>query len=114
AVTYALEAKRSILHVSAETLEGPGPVSRECAAEMAAGARRLFGADVAVALTGAAGPEAHGGAEHGQVWIGLDADGVEHQDGFRWPFDRELIRRFAEMAALDLVRRHVLGLSLRG
>jgi nicotinamide-nucleotide amidase len=111
AVTYSIEAKRSILHVSAETLAGPGPVSRECAAEMAAGARRVFGADVAVALTGAAGPEAHGGAEPGQVWIGLDADGVEHQHGFRWPFDRELIRRFAEMAALDLVRRHLLGLS---
>jgi nicotinamide-nucleotide amidase len=111
AVTYSIEAKRSILHVSAETLAGPGPVSRECAAEMAAGARRLFGADVAVALTGAAGPEAHGGAEPGRVWIGVDADGVEHQYGFRWPFDRELIRRFAEMAALDLVRRHLLGLS---
>jgi nicotinamide-nucleotide amidase len=111
AVTYSIEAKRSILHVSSETLAGPGPVSRECAAEMAAGARRLFGADVAVALTGAAGPEAHGGAEPGRVWIGVDADGVEHQYGFRWPFDRELIRRFAEMAALDLVRRHLLGLS---
>ena len=114
AVAYALEAKRSILHVSAETLDGPGPVSRECAAEMAAGARQLFGADVAVALTGAAGPQAHGGAEPGQVWIALDAREVEHQHGFRWPFDRELIRRFAEMAALDVLRRHLLGLPLRG
>jgi competence/damage-inducible protein CinA-like protein len=113
AVTYALDGKRAILHVSEETLEGPGPVSRECAAEMAAGARRLFGSDVAVALTGAAGPESHGGAEPGQVWIGLDAERVEHQYGFRWPFDRELIRRFAELAALDLVRRYLLGLSLR-
>ena len=114
AVTYGLDAKRTLLHVSDETLDGPGPVSRECAAEMAAGARRLFGSDVAVALTGAAGPESHGGAEPGQVWIGLNADGVEHQYGFRWPFDRELVRRFAELAALDLVRRHLLGLSLRG
>jgi nicotinamide-nucleotide amidase len=114
AVTYALDAKRAILHVSVETLEGAGPVSRECAAEMAAGSRRLFGADVAIALTGAAGPEAHGGAEPGQVWIGLDADGVEHQHGFRWPFDRELVRRLAELAALDLVRRHLLGLGLPG
>jgi nicotinamide-nucleotide amidase len=114
AVTYALDAKRAILHVSAETLEGPGPVSRECAAEMAAGARRLFGSNVAVALTGAAGPESHGGTEPGQVWLGLDADGIEHQHGFRWPFDRELVRRFAEMAALDLVRRHLLGLGLPG
>ena len=114
AVTYALQAKRSLLHVSAETLDGPGPVSRDCAAEMAAGARRLFASDIAIALTGAAGPEAHGGAEPGQVWIALDADGVEHQHGFRWPFDRELIRRFAELAALDLVRRHLLELPMGG
>jgi PncC family amidohydrolase len=107
-----LEAKRSILGVSAATLEGPGPVSRECAAEMASGARRLFGADLAVALTGAAGPERHGGADPGQVWIALDAEGTAHQHGFRWPYDRELVRRFSEMAALDLVRRHLLGLPL--
>ncbi len=87
-------------------------MSRECAAEMASGARRVFGADLAVALTGAAGPERHGGAEAGQVWIALDADGTAHQHGFRWPYDRELVRRFSEMAALDLVRRHLLGLPL--
>ena len=110
AVTYALEAKRSLLGVSAETLDGPGPVSRECALEMAAGARRLFGADVAAALTGAAGPEAHGGAEPGQVWVALEAEGVTHALGFRWPGDRDYVRRFAEQAALDLVRRHLLGL----
>lgn len=67
AVTYSMEAKRSLLGVSEATLDGPGPVSRECAAEMASGARRVFGADLAVALTGAAGPERHGGAEPGQV-----------------------------------------------
>jgi len=114
AVTYALEAKRSLLGVSAETLEGPGPVSRECALEMAEGARRLFGADVAAALTGAAGPEAHGGAEPGQVWVALVAEGVSHALGFRWPGDRDLVRRFAEQATFDLVRRHVLGLPLPG
>jgi nicotinamide-nucleotide amidase len=112
AVTYSSDAKRTILGVSASTLEDPGPVSRACAAEMASGARRAFGADLAVALTGAAGPEAHGGAEPGQVWIGLDADGAAHQHGFRWPYDRELVRRFSELAALDLVRRHLLGLPL--
>jgi PncC family amidohydrolase len=112
AVAYAVEAKRAILGVRAETLEGPGPVSRECAAEMAAGARRLFDADVAVALTGAAGPEPHGGAEPGQVWVALDASERAHAFGFRWPGDRDLVRRFAEQAALDLVRRHVLGLRL--
>ena len=112
AVTYSTEPKRSILGVSASTLEGAGPVSRACAAEMASGARRVFDADLAVALTGAAGPEAHGGAEPGQVWIALDAVDAAHQHGFRWPYDRELVRRFSELAALDLVRRHLLGLPL--
>ena len=112
AVTYSVEAKRSVLGVSASTLAGPGPVSAECAAEMASGARRVFGADVAVALTGAAGPEAHGGAEPGQVWIAIDANGTAHQHGFRWPYDRDLVRRFSELAALDLVRRQLLGLPL--
>jgi nicotinamide-nucleotide amidase len=112
AVTYSLEAKRSVLGVSAEALDGPGPVSAVCALEMAAGARRVFGADVGAALTGAAGPEPHGGAEPGQVWVALEAEGVTHALGFRWPGDRGLVRRFAEQAALDLVRRHLLGLPL--
>ena len=112
AVTYSIEAKRALLGVSTATLEGPGPVSRACAAEMASGARRVFGADLAVALTGAAGPERHGRAEPGQVWIGFDAEGTAHQHGFRWPYDRELVRRFSELAALDLVRRHLLGFPL--
>ena len=81
---------------------------------MAAGARRVFGADVGVALTGAAGPEPHDGAEPGQVWVALDADGVRHPVGLRWPGDRELVRCFAQQAALDLVRRRLLGLPLPG
>jgi len=111
-VAYSTAAKRSILGVSSATLEAEGSVSRACAAEMAAGARRAFGADVALALTGAAGPEPHEGAEPGQVWVALDAEGVSRQHGFRWPFDRDLVRRFAEQAALDLLRRHLLGLPL--
>ncbi len=114
AVTYAAETKRSVLGVSASTLGTAGPVSRECAAEMASGARRLFGADVALAVTGAAGPEPHGGAEPGRVWVALDAEGAAHQHTFRWTSDRELTRRFAEQAALDLGRRHLLGLNLPG
>jgi nicotinamide-nucleotide amidase len=112
AVCYSSEAKREILGVSAETIDGPGVVSRECAAEMAAGARRLFGADVAVSLTGAAGPEPHDGAPPGTVWVGLDTGDVVHQRRVRAPGDREMVVRWSEQAALDLVRRHLEGLSL--
>lgn len=114
AVAYTAEVKRTLLGVSAETLERVGPVSRECAAEMATGARRLFGSDVALATTGAAGPEPHAGAEPGSVWVALEAADVRHQRQLRWPGDREFVRRLAEQAALDLVRRYVAGLPLPG
>jgi nicotinamide-nucleotide amidase len=109
AVCYSREAKEHVLGVSRETLDGPGVVSEECAREMAAGARRIFSADVAVALTGAAGPEPHGGAPPGQVWTALDADGAQHARGFRAPGDRDQVVRWAEQAALDMVRRHLQG-----
>ena len=112
AVVYTPEAKRSVLGVSQQTIDGPGVVSEECALEMAAGARRVFGAGVGLALTGAAGPEPHGGAEPGTVWIALDADGVRHARGFRVPGERFRVRRWAEQAGLDLVRRHLEGVPL--
>jgi PncC family amidohydrolase len=112
AVTYSIEAKRSLLGVSRATLDGPGPVSRECAAEMASGARRVFGADLAVALTGAAGPERHGrrGPRPGLDRVRGGGDGspagvpVAERPRARPPV--------LELAALDLVRRYVLGLRL--
>lgn len=111
-VAYSAEVKREVLGVAAETLASPGVVSAECARQMAAGVRALFGSDIAVALTGAAGPEPHGGAEPGQVWVALEAERVSHQRGLRFPGDRELVRRFAEQTALDLVRRHLQGKPL--
>jgi nicotinamide-nucleotide amidase len=112
AVCYSPASKRDLLGVPAHVLEEPGPVSRECAAAMARGARSLYRADVALALTGAAGPEPHGAAEPGLVWIALEADGVSHQRAIRAPGDRSMIRRWAEQAALDLIRRHLRGLPL--
>ncbi len=112
AVTYTPEAKERVLGVSRATLDGPGVVSEACAREMAAGARALFAADVTVSLTGAAGPEPHGGAEPGTVWIGLDTDDVQHARGYVSKGEREQVRRWAEQAALDLVRRHLEGRPL--
>ena len=75
-----------------ETLATRGAVSAECAREMAEGARRAFGADLAVATTGIAGP---GGATErkpvGLVYIGLAASGWRDHRGF--PFSRRPRRR---------------------
>ena len=104
---YSAESKRDVLGVSKETLEGPGVVSEECAREMAAGARRVFSAEVGVALTGVAGPEPHGGQPPGQVWVALDAADVKEVRGFRAPGDRDQVVRWAEQSALDLLRRYL-------
>ncbi|MGZ4133121.1 MAG: CinA family protein, partial [Actinomycetota bacterium] len=101
-----------VLGVSPETIARAGVVSEACAREMASGARRLFRADVALSLTGAAGPEAHGGAEPGTVWIALDAGEVTHARGIRLTGERERIRGWSAQAGLDLVRRHLDGSPL--
>ena len=111
-VAYTARAKRDILGVSQETLDGPGVVSAECALEMAAGAREVFGADIGLALTGAAGPGAHGGAEPGTVWLALDSGELKHSRGYVSAGGRERVRRWAEQGALDLVRRHLEGRPL--
>ncbi len=112
AVVYSAAAKCGILGVSESTITGPGVVSRECVLEMAAGARKLYGSDVALSLTGAAGPEPHGGADPGTVWIALDAPDVNHARGYVSPGERDRVRAWAEQAGLDLVRRHLEGAAL--
>ncbi len=109
AVVYTAEAKHDVLGVRRETIEGPGVVSEECAREMAAGARRVFAADVAVSLTGVAGPEPHDGKQPGDVWIALDAADGATARHLHAPGDRQLVIRWAEQAALDLVRRWAEG-----
>jgi nicotinamide-nucleotide amidase len=112
AVVYTPEAKHRVLGVSRDTIEGPGVVSRECAVEMAQGARRLFEADVALALSGVAGPAPHDGAEPGTVWIALDAEDRTHARGFVASGDRPRVLRWTEQAGLDLVRRYLEGARL--
>jgi nicotinamide-nucleotide amidase len=69
----------------------------------------LFGADVALGLTGAAGPEPHDGAPPGTVCVALAFDGGAESRTLQAPGDREQVRRWSEQAALDLLRRHLLG-----
>lgn len=107
AVTYVNSAKEHILGVSRETLENYGAVSSECAAEMAGGSRRVYGADVAMSVTGIAGPGGGSAAKPvGTVWFGLATkDGTEtfrrRFDGDRAAVRRqtvaEVLRRLAEI-----------------
>ena len=107
AVCYTAEAKREVLGVSQATIDGAGVVSEACASEMAAGARGLFGSDLALSLTGVAGPEAHDGKPPGTVCLGLATAGGERAWTFRVPGDRDMVRRWAEQAALDALRSHL-------
>jgi len=70
-VSYATAVKQRLLGVSEETVRTHGVVSAECAAEMAAGVRRLLDADVGVSTTGVAGPTEQEGKPVGTVFIGV-------------------------------------------
>lgn len=111
AVCYTDEAKRAVLGVSAETLDGPGPVSEACAREMATGARKVFSADLGLATTGVAGPDPSGGHQPGEVWVAVSGDSGEETAHLTAPGDRAQIRRWSEQAALELLRRYVGGVS---
>ncbi len=112
--TYSNEAKMKRLGVRLETLEKFGAVSAECVREMAEGALAGLDADVAVAISGIAGPG--GGTPEkpvGTVWFGLtDRTGGSWIRHHRIPGDRDRIRHWAENQALDMLRRWVDGLPI--
>jgi nicotinamide-nucleotide amidase len=112
AVVYTAEAKGRVLGVPEDVLAA-GTVTEACALAMATGARDLYGSDVALALTGAAGPESHDGAAPGTIWIAIAGpDGFTHARGFVSRGERDRVRRWAEQAGLDLVRRYLQGAPL--
>jgi nicotinamide-nucleotide amidase len=105
-VAYADAVKERELGVPAALLERHGAVSEEAARAMARGARERLGADVAVAVTGIAGPDG-GSAEKPVGLVHVAAAGPDGEDAVRtsYPGDREAIRRRAAVTALHLVRR---------
>lgn len=114
AVVYANSAKEAVLGVSPELLRAHGAVSAEVAAAMAEGALRVAGADIAVSITGVAGPG--GGTEDkpvGTIWFGLARRGeptiTKHR---KLPWGRDRVQILAAYLALELVRRGVLGRDL--
>lgn len=101
-VTYSYGAKEALLGVNPRTLERTGAVSEETALEMVSGALARFGAGMAVAVTGIAGPT--GGTPDkpvGTVWIGWKRrGGYAHAQLFHFDGDREAVRRQTVAAAL--------------
>ena len=105
--SYATEVKRSVLGVTAEKV-----VSEEAVKQMAVGAQRVLGADVAIAVTGVAGPDEQDGQPVGTVWYGIAVPGHEPEAiTARLPFDRERIRQFSTITLLNTLRMRLLSLG---
>jgi nicotinamide-nucleotide amidase len=104
-VSYASEVKFAVLGVP------EGPVVSDAAAQaMADGARRVLGSDVGLSITGVAGPDTQDDQPPGTVFVGLSRDGHATESfGFNVPGDRDRVRQYATIAALDLLRRQVGG-----
>lgn len=109
-VAYAYEAKVKLLGVSWDTLNSTGAVSRETVLEMARGARRALDSDVAVSVSGIAGPG--GGTSDkpvGTTWIGLVTADGEWAESFHFSGDREQNKSSAANAALQMLLDYLLG-----
>jgi len=109
-VTYSYESKVRLLEVSWETLNEHGAVSEATVMAMARGARKLFGTDISVSVTGIAGPTG-GTAEKpvGTTWVGLSAVDGEWARHFLWEGDRERIKLQSSDAALQFVIDYLEG-----
>jgi len=108
-VAYSNAIKQALLHVRLETLTAYGAVSEQTAAEMAVGARAALGVDVAVSVTGIAGPG--GGTPEkpvGLTYIGLSLpQGAPIVERHVWSGDREAVKASSADAALQLILRAI-------
>ncbi len=100
-VAYDSQVKFDVLGVPA------GPVVTEAAAAaMAEGAARVTGADVGLGITGVAGPDDQEGVAPGTIFVGLSVPGRPTETRqLRLPGDRERVRQYGAISALDLLRR---------
>ncbi|MEJ5919662.1 CinA family protein [Corynebacterium sp. H78] len=110
-ITYATEMKHQLADVSVQLLHDYGPVSRQCAAAMADGARQRCDADFGVSLTGVAGPTEQDGHPVGEVWCGLSrAEGTVVKrlqlspESGRWGIRSEAVTRAIELLLEEICR----------
>ncbi len=109
-VAYAYEAKERLLGVHHRTLYEHGAVSKETAIAMAQGARRAFGSDYGLSVTGIAGPGGGlPGKPVGQTWIAVSSREGEWSEEHVWKGDRRANKEESTEAALSLLLRVVEG-----
>ncbi len=109
-VAYSYEAKVNTLGVSWDTLNGFGAVSSETVLEMARGAKKLLDADIAVSVSGIAGPG--GGTDDkpvGTTWIGLSTNDGEWSHEFHFDGDRDQNKASSANAALQVLLDYLQG-----
>jgi nicotinamide-nucleotide amidase len=107
-VTYSDETKSVLAGVSADTLQAHGAVSAETARELASGVRERLGADIAVAVTGIAGPSG-GSADKpvGLVWFAVETPDDSQSEQKHFFGDRDGVRERATVFTLNLLRRTI-------
>jgi len=107
-VSYANEAKERMLGVSHQTLQEHGAVSEETAREMSRGVRHLLQTDIALAVTGIAGPS--GGTPEkpvGLTYIALTAADLQRCERYLWKGDRRANKEQSAEAALEMLREYL-------
>jgi PncC family amidohydrolase len=103
-VAYSYEAKASLLNVSWNTLNAVGAVSKDVVIEMARGARSALNADIAISVSGIAGPGGEmPGKPVGTTWIGLSSEKGDWARKFVWNGDRMQNKALSADAALQLL-----------
>ena len=106
-ISYTNEVKTDILGISEQILNEFGAVSKQVAAQMATGVRKLLNSDIAVSVTGLAGPggDAYGNPV-GTVYIGYEDGQCLDVQKFLFSGDRDSVRLQAIEAALNLIAQH--------
>lgn len=114
ATTYSISSKIEILSLDPKMIDEQGVVSQAVAEAMAARVRERFGADVALATTGIAGPD--GGSEElpvGTVWIALSAENFVFSKRYSFSNDRATNIQLGANTALNMLRKYLVGIDLK-
>ena len=108
-VSYSNEVKEGLLNVDPDVIREHGAVSEPCAMQMASGARKALGTDIAVSVTGIAGPS--GGSDRkpvGTVYIGYSSKDDCFAEHFVFEGDRDAVREQTVLTAYRILLQHIV------